>query len=158
LVPDWQPGIQQPLDRIADRVRFYVDGTRDFVQFSHGTCVYVENGLTDQAASSKATQSLQKLLGSHPDFRPLRMRDGNVLVRYSDGVVNVVLAEVSEANWPDIEENHQQALLRDEVLLTAMGPNQFDDFAKLALFGRCFMFMDAQAPEVVHIERCSSTK
>lgn len=41
----------------------------------------------------------------------------------------------------------------DEVLITPLGPNVFDDFGKMALFGRCFMFMDAQDPKVVRIER-----
>ena len=33
------------------------------------------------------------------------------------------------------------------------GPNFFDDAGKKALFGRCFMFMDAQRPNVLRVER-----
>ncbi|AGH86296.1 hypothetical protein F504_3784 (plasmid) [Ralstonia pseudosolanacearum FQY_4] len=37
--------------------------------------------------------------------------------------------------------------------MTPQGSNIFDAFGKKALFGRCFMFMDAQAPVVVRIVR-----
>lgn len=36
-------------------------------------------------------------------------------------------------------------------LLHPQGNNVFDDFGKKALFGRCFMFMDAQQPEIIRI-------
>jgi hypothetical protein len=34
-----------------------------------------------------------------------------------------------------------------------LGANRFDEFGKKALFGRCYMFMDADAPNIVAIER-----
>jgi hypothetical protein len=37
--------------------------------------------------------------------------------------------------------------------MTPLGSNVFDEFGKKALFGRCFMFMDAQEPRVVRIAR-----
>jgi|GEM_PF-6378487 hypothetical protein len=43
-----------------------------------------------------------------------------------------------------------------EVLITPAGNNVFDDFGKKALFWRRCMFMDAQDPKVVHIERKSA--
>ncbi len=48
------------------------------------------------------------------------------------------------------------ALATDEVLITAQGQNKFDDFGKKALFGCCYMFMDAQVPVVVRIVRHTS--
>ena len=56
-------------------------------------------------------------------------------------------------NWAELARNHQRALATSEVILTPAGPNVFDDFGKTALFGRCFMFMDAQAPSVVRVVR-----
>ena len=47
----------------------------------------------------------------------------------------------------------KDALATSEVLITPLGPSKFDDFGKKALFGRCFMFMDAQDPKVVKIVR-----
>jgi hypothetical protein len=81
------------------------------------------------------------------------MDDGNVLVRYNHPAVNVVLSSVAQAHWPEIESHHQDALTPDEVLITPLGQNVFDDFGKKALLGRCYMFMDAQAPKVHRIER-----
>jgi len=63
--------------------------------------------------------------------------------------------EIVQSNWAEIERNHQDALATAEVLTTRLGPNKFDDFAKKALFGRCYMFMDAQNPKVVKIERAA---
>jgi len=56
-------------------------------------------------------------------------------------------------HWDVIDQNHQGALATDEVLITPLGPNRFDDFGKKALFGRCFMFMDALDPKVVQVHR-----
>jgi hypothetical protein len=39
------------------------------------------------------------------------------------------------------------------VLMTPLGANTFDEFGIKALFGRCFMFMDAQNPVVVRVVR-----
>ena len=53
----------------------------------------------------------------------------------------------------EIERRFEEALVKSEVLFTNLGPNRFDAIGKVALFGRCFMFMDAQDPSVVLIER-----
>ena len=45
------------------------------------------------------------------------------------------------------------ALAASEGLITPLGPNVFDEFGKKALFGRCFMFMDALRPVVARIVR-----
>jgi len=37
--------------------------------------------------------------------------------------------------------------------MTPLGSNVFDDFGKKSLFGRCFMFMDAQSPVIHQIVR-----
>lgn len=81
------------------------------------------------------------------------MDDGNILVRYNHDVLNVVLSDFATQHFSEIDINHQRALATDEVLITSLGPNVFDEFGKKALFGRCFMFMDAQNPEVVKIVR-----
>ncbi|RNF83741.1 hypothetical protein EER27_10235 [Lysobacter psychrotolerans] len=81
------------------------------------------------------------------------MKDGNVLVRYNHPAVNLVLDSIAVQHWTEIESNHQRALATDEALITPLGSNVFDDFGKKALFGRCFMFMDAQEPRVTQVVR-----
>lgn len=153
-VPDWQPDIPQPLDRIAERIRFYTNGTRDFAVFSHGTVSILPMGLSDADAEAHAIKAIHGVFHAHPDFNPMNMKDGNILVQYNHDVTTVLLADVVERNWAEIDANHQRAIATSEVLITPLGPNRFDDFGKKALFGRCYMFMDAQAPKVVRIERC----
>lgn len=152
-VPDWRPSITQPLDRIIDRIRYYTDGKRDFAVFRYGTIVILPPGLSDLEAENHATEALHRVFHAHPDMHPLNMDDGNILVRYNYDAANVVLSEVAAEHWSEIEREHQRALATDEVLITPMGLNRFDEFGMKALFGRCFMFMDAQAPQVVSIER-----
>lgn len=65
----------------------------------------------------------------------------------------MVLSDFAKAHWTEIERNHQDALATSEVLITPLGHNKFDAFGMMALYGRCFMFMDAQKPEVVQIVR-----
>ena len=151
-VPDWQP-VPQPLDRIADRIRYYTNGSSDFVMFENGTCVLLEDGLSDEQAEGFAKEVLHRIFYAHPDMNPENMDDGNILVRYNHPAVNVVLNDIVEQNWGEIDYCHQQGLATDEVFFTQLGTNQFDDFGKKALFGRCFMFMDAQNPMVARIER-----
>ncbi len=87
-------------------------------------------------------------------MNPVLMDDGNVLVQYNHPAVNVVLQEVAQAHWPEVERRYPEGLTVSEVLMTPLGPNKFDDFGKQALLGRCYMFMDAGAPEIVEIRRC----
>jgi len=109
--------------------------------------------LSDSDAEQYALQALHKVFHAHPDMNPLNMKDGNVLVRYNHDVASLVLADVVEQNWSEINAQHQRALATYEVLITPLGQNTFDDFGKKALFGRCYMFMDAQSPSVVRIAR-----
>jgi hypothetical protein len=152
-VPDWRPAIAQPEDQIVERLRFYTNGKCDFGVFSHGTCVVLPDGLSDAEAKKFALDTLSKIFNYHPDMNPVPMKDGNVLVQYNHPAVNLVLESVAAEHWAAIESNHQRALATDEVLHTPLGSNVFDDFGKKALFGRCFMFMDAQEPELRQIAR-----
>lgn len=152
-VPDWQPAFAPPLDRLVERLGYYTDGTRDFAVFKNGTMAILPANLSDQQAVAHATKALFDVFHAHPDMHPRNMDDGNILVRYNHDVLNLVLAETTREKWQEIDENHQRALATHEVLITPDGPNTFDDFGKKALFGRCFMFMDAQQPEVVRIVR-----
>ena len=100
-----------------------------------------------------ALKILHQVFHYHPDMQPKPMNDGNILITYNHPVANVVLCDVVEQHWSEIQANYLNALATSEVLMTPLGPNQFDDFGKKALFGRCFMFMDAQSPEIVKIVR-----
>ncbi len=152
-VPDWTPEIRQPLERIIERFRFYTNGSRDFAVFGHGTVAILPNGLTDDEAERLAKQSLHSVFHAHPDMNPMNMKDGNILVQYSHDVANLVLSETLDKHWAEIDRQHQRAIATHEVLITPLGHNTFDDFGKKALFARCYMFMDAQSPVVVRVER-----
>jgi len=152
-VPDWRPTIRQSLERIIDRLEYYTDGKRDFAVFQYGTCVILPDGLSEGDASAAATDVLMKIFHFHPDMNPRDMDDGNIIVQYNHPAINVVLSEITDNHWAEIDRNHQHALATHEVLITPLGHNVFDDFGKKALFGRCYMFMDAQEPVVVRIVR-----
>ena len=152
-VPDWRPAIRQPLDVIVDRMKYYTDGKKDMAVFKHGTCVVLEGDLSDRRAKAFAKEVLAKIFNFHADMRPTNMDDGNILVRYNHPAANVVLGDIVQLHWAEIDANHLRALARGEVLISRRGSNVFDDLGKKALFGRCFMFMDAQAPKVVQIVR-----
>lgn len=153
-VPDWKPDIVLPLDRIAERIRFYTNGSRDFAMFKHGTVAILPDDLSDADAETHAKQALHNVFHAHPDMKPMNMKDGNILVQYNHHVASLVLADIIEQYWAEIDKEHQRALATSEVLITPLGNNKFDDFGKKSLFGRCYMFMDAQAPKVLIIERC----
>jgi hypothetical protein len=152
-VPDWRPAIVLPIGRIAERLRYYTNGSKDFAIFQHGTCVILADGLLDGQAEQFAKKVLHQVFYAHPDMKPVSMDDGNILVRYNHPAVNIVLDDIVKEHWIEIDRHHQEALATDEVLITGLGPNRFDDFGKKALFGRCFMFMDAQDSKLVRIER-----
>ena len=152
-VPAWRPAITQPLDQIIDRLSFYTNGQRDIAAFTHGTCVLLPDRLSDADAENFAHEVLSKIFNYHPDMNPMPMKDGNVLVQYNHPAVNLVLASVAAEHWVEIDSNHQRALATDEVVMTPLGSNVFDEFGKKALFGRCFMFMDAQELRVIRIAR-----
>jgi hypothetical protein len=151
--PEWQPRALPQIERIVERMRFYTNGTRDFAVFSNGTVSILPSGLSDVDAERHALKALHGVFHAHPDFKPMNMTDGNVLLQYNNDVANLVLSDVIEENWDEIEKQHQRGLATSEVLITPLGQNKFDAFGKKALFGRCYMFMDAQAPNVVRIER-----
>jgi hypothetical protein len=152
-VPDWQPAISLPIERIVERFRFYTNGTRDFAVFEHGTVAILPSDLSDEAAKEHAELALRNVFHAHPDMNPMNMKDGNILIQYNHDVASLVLSDVAEQNWSEIDRQHQQAIATSEVLITPLGHNVFDDFGKKALFGRCYMFMDAQSPKVSRIER-----
>jgi hypothetical protein len=145
----------QPIDQVIDRVSYYTDRRRDFVVFAHGTCVIVSSGLSEEDATAEAHDVLAKILKFHPDMNPRPMDDGNIMVQYNHPAINVVIDAVAMSRWAEIEANHQGALAGEEVLLTPLGPNKFDTFGMKALFGRCFMFMDAQDPRVIQVVRAA---
>lgn len=86
-------------------------------------------------------------------MNPAPMDDGNILVSYNHLAVNVVLSAVAKNHWDEIEKRHLDGLTPDEVLITPLGQNKFDDFGKQALLGRAYMFMDAQNPEIIRLVR-----
>ncbi len=152
-VPKWTPSFEQPREQIVDRMRYYFDGKADFVVMAHGTCVVVDHDMGDEAAKAAAVDVLLKIINYHPDMTPNTMDDGNVLVGYNHPAYNVVLNDVAAAHWPEIEARHKDGLTSDEVLITPLGNNVFDDFGKKALLGRAYMFQDALDPRPMAVIR-----
>lgn len=152
-VPAWKPEIVQPIEVVIDTLKYYSDGKKDFAVFQNGTVALVQEGLSDGEAETAAKEALHNVYHAHPDMNPREMDDGNILVGYSNNVANVVLNDVVKDNWKIIDERHQDALATSEVLITPLGNNVFNDFGKKSLFGRCYMFMDAQNPKVIRIVR-----
>lgn len=152
-VPDWQPTITQPIEQIIERLQCYTNNQNDLAVFSNCTCVLLPDGLSDKDAEAFAKETLSTIFNYHPDMHPLPMKDGNVLIQYNHPAANLVLDSVAVQYWTEIESNHQRALATSEVLITPLGLNVFDDVGKKALFGRCFMFMDAVNPHVIRVVR-----
>jgi hypothetical protein len=152
-VPKWRPGFAMPLGALIEKFEFYTNYQRDFVVLEHGTIVTLKAGLDDAAAVDFARRTLEAIINFHPDVNPSWMNDGNVMVQYNHPAISLVLAEEARAHWQEIEQHHLNGLTPGEVLQTPDGPNQFDDFGKLVLLGRAYMFMDAQALKVIRIVR-----
>jgi hypothetical protein len=155
-VPKWKPTFAPALADVIDRVRYYTNQKRDFAVFQNGTCAILDKGLSDAEATSRALEILSAIFNFHPDMNPLSMDDGNICVTYNHPAWNIVIEKFAREHWVEIEANYLDGLTPDEVLITSAGPNKFDDFGKKALLGRCYMFMDAQAPNVVRIERATA--
>jgi hypothetical protein len=152
-VPVWKPSFSQPTDAVIDRISYYTNGKKDFAVFRNGTCVILEDGLSDADAKATSLKVLADIFGYHPDMNPAPMDDGNILVRYNHPAVNVVLSAVAKAHWDEIEKRHLDGLTPGEVLITPLGHSKFDDVGKQALLGRAYMFMDAQSPEIIRLVR-----
>ena len=151
--PAWHPEFAPTIDEVVDRMRYYTDGSKDIAVFNYGTCVVLPDGLTEPAARSKASEVLSAVFNFHPDMYPTPMDDGNILVQYNHPAFNVVLSKLAKTNMDQIRQKYLSALAPSEVILTPGGPNQFDEVGMMALYGRCFMFMDAQDPRIVRIVR-----
>jgi len=155
-IPEWQPlFVPNPEDIIAT-FQYYVNRKKDFIVFKNGTIAITEDNLDDEQAINAAKQTLEKIFNYHPDMKPQSMDDGNILISYNHPAYNIVFEKMAQDYWKDIDANHLKALSTDEVLITPLGPNKFDDFGKKALWGRCYFFMDAQNPEVLKIVRKSA--
>ena len=148
--PKWKPGLPVDIDLIYEKAKYYTGEKLQFAIFKNGTVVYFSNIVKNIDGSAKAT--LDKIYKFHPDFNPMPMDDGNYLIKYSQPAFTIVFANEIEHHWDYIDRNHQDGICRDEVLINAQGQhNVFDTVGKICLFGRAYMFMDAQAPKVARI-------
>ena len=147
-VPKWEPSFFVANEVILDRMVYYTDSNRDIIVFSHGTAVLLPDDLSDEDAESYALGVLADIFNNHPDFRPSPMDDGNILVSYNYPAYNVVIEAFVQQHMDEVRSMHLEGLAAYEVLITPAGNNVFDEFGMKALYGRAFMFMDAQNPEV----------
>ena len=155
-VPVWQPDFAISVDQVEERMVYYTDNGKDLVILDNGTVVLLPDGLTDDEAEAFARDTLSKILNYHPDMQPLNMDDGNILIQYNHPACNVVINEFADEHMETIRKRHEDGLTPSEVIITPLGSNVFDDFGMKALYGRTFMFMDAQNPSVVRIYRHGS--
>jgi len=154
LVPAWKPSVERDIDKISERCHFYLNQTKTIVVFSHGTCVIVDDGLPGDQSYSQAKTKLSGFLKAHPDFTPMEMKDGNMVVNTPHiDTLTVVLKETMATHADLIEENHQKAIPSHEVILTPLGHNIFESLGYNALFGRSFIFWDAQELQPVKLLR-----
>jgi hypothetical protein len=123
--------------------------------FTNGTITILPNDLSEDAAAAHAEEALHQVFHAHVDMKPLPMKEGNFLIHYNHDVVSVVLEQIIQEHWDEIQQKHLHALATDEVLITPLGPNKFDDLGKKVLFGRCYMFRDAPQPKVIQVVRKS---
>lgn len=145
LVPEWKPTIERSLDKISERCHYYLNHSVTLVVFEHGTCVIVSDEKSEADSFLEAIEELSGFLKAHPDVTPMEMKDGNLLVRIPHlSVFTVVLKETMDQHGELIKENHMRAIPDHEVLITPSGPNVFDQNGMNLLFGRSFVFWDAQ--------------
>ena len=152
-VPKWKPEFSATLDAQLERMIFYTNQSKDLAIFKNGTLVVLEDGLSDKEAKTYAFEILSKIYNFHPDMNPIQMKDGNIMVQYNHPAYNIVINDFVENHMKVIEVKHLDALAESEVLITPLGNNKFDTFGMKSLYGRTFMFMDAQEPEIVKIHR-----
>ncbi|MFO6421977.1 hypothetical protein [Motilimonas sp. KMU-193] len=152
-VPEWQPDFFSSPEALLEKMVFYTNNQKDLVQFKHGTIVIIPDNLSVQEAHEFALKVLSDIYNYHPDMNPTPMKDGNLVVQYNHPAFNVVLEEFVAGHMEEIRKLHLKGLATDEVLITPSGNNVFDEFGMKALYGRSFMFMDAQNPEIIEVYR-----
>ena len=159
-LPKWTPTFAMPIATTLPAFKQALNGPRDIVVFNNGTMVIVEQGLEQKRAVETAKTHLKNLIGFHPDMSPGWTNSGDVLIGYNQtgftAAFNLVLASVARKHWAEIEAKHLDGLTPDEVLITPLGSNVFDDLGKMALLGRAYMFLDALDPKVVLIDRAAN--
>jgi hypothetical protein len=101
-IPKWKPGVPVDIPRTVAAFLYYFDRKKTLVVFAHGTCVPVSPGCAEP--EKEARQALRGVFYSHPDFRTLRMDDGNYMISYSDAAFSVVFRDELDANREYIEE------------------------------------------------------
>jgi transcriptional regulator with PAS, ATPase and Fis domain len=157
LGPKWKPVMSIDIPRTIQTFARYTDHKRTFAVFTHGTCVLLPDGTED--AESDAKEILDKIYRQNPDFNPLAMDDGHVLVSYSQLAYSVVFKDEFEAHREYIDDNHLDGVIQDEVLISSkpreLKTNEFDERGKSGLLGRALMFLDAETPVVLQIWRPS---
>ena len=145
--------IVQPIIRVIDRIRYYSNGAHDFAVFTHGTFVLLEDDLSEREAELFAQKKLQDAFHTCSNTSSMNMDDGNILIRYGDFTAGIILSDIAQENWFEIEQFYDKALLPNEVPIAPHGRNIFDDVGKKILYARSMMFMDAKDPRVMYIVR-----
>ena len=152
-VPNWQPEFGPSPEQVVETFSYYTDEERDFAVLKNGTIVELAKGVADTDVPTQVNETIAAIYNRHPDMSPQTMDDGNILVAYNYPAFNIAFEEIASAYWRGIDKNHLEALCTDEVLMSNLGANVFDDFGKKALWARCYFFMDAHRPEVIEIVR-----
>jgi hypothetical protein len=155
-VPTWKPDFSVSVESVLDRIKYYSNNKRDIIMFENGTSVVLPHNLSDSDARAYALEVLSKIYKFHPDMNPIKMDDGNILVKYNHPAFNVVINDFANKHLKAIKKRHLDGLATSEVLITPLGNNVFDEFGMKSIYGRTFMFMDAQNPKIVKLYRHKS--
>ena len=155
-VPKWQPDFSVAVEQVLERMVYYSNSEKDIVMFKNGTAVILPSEMNDDEAKEYALKVVSEIYNYHPDMKPLDMDDGNILVEYNKPAYNVVINDFANKHIETIKKEHLNGLATAEVLFTPQGNNVFNEFGMKALYGRTFMFMDAQKSEIVEIYRHES--
>lgn len=158
--PAWVPSFQMPFPKTLTAFKLALRGPRDIVVFKNGTMVIVPLGMDDSSATDLAKAHLNDLVHGHVDMSVQRTAAEDVLVSYNrtgyEAAFNLVLSDIAQEHWNEIETRHLDGLVADEVIVTQVAANGFDEEGKMALLGRAYMFLDALDPQVMLIDRAST--
>ncbi len=154
-LPNWKPDFAISIDQVLDRMKHYSDNETDILVFEHGTAVLLPPNLKDTEANEFAKNVLSEIVSDYPDMNLINMDDGNMLIKYFHPAFNVVINDYANQHIEKIKQHHLNALAGEELLITPLGNNKFDATGMKALYGRSFMFMDAQHQKIAKIYRHS---
>jgi len=146
--PTWQPELVDDVPTIASCVRGYTNGQRAFVVYELGTIVFSDSPRSRSDSDYNAT--LTAVVTRPPDFKVMRMEDGNLLVRFAGLVTGLVLADFYTEHEETIRRGVDSGgLLPGEQLMTEATLEIPESHYYAGLFARAKLYLDAAREQIV---------